>query len=233
MSRGRQLSQLLNMLQAESGMSTLPASSVSSRDHRVQLLNRVQARLYAAYDWDFAWIYRDVQMPQGTRYATLPADIDFDRVNQANISQGADSDDWRGLGYGIGDAQYRQIGENVQGCPQTWAPSEGDQFELWPTPDDTYRVRFRGLKVLPLMVNSDDRAVLDDNLIVLHAASELMKRQKLPDWEDKLREGQLLFNRLRSMSGGNKRAPIIMGGGISGLIGDYTPPPVRGLDYMT
>jgi hypothetical protein len=94
-------------------------------------------------------------------------------------------------------------------------------------------MRFRGLKVLPLMVNNADRAVLDDTLIVLYAASELMKRQKLPDWEDKQREAQMHFTRLRSFSGGNKRGSIVMGGGITGLIGDAQPRPVRGLDYMT
>ena len=232
MARGRTLSQLLNQLQAESGMSLLPASSVSSRDHRVQILNRVQARLYAAYDWDFVYVKRDVSMPIGTRYAALPVDIDFDRVNNANISQGTDSDDWRPLGYGIGDGDYRCTGEGEQGAPQKWAPSEGGLYEIWPVPDDTYRVRFRGIKVLPLMVNDADRAVLDDTLIVLHAASELMKRAKLPDWEDKLRDGQAHFMRLRSFSGGNKRGPFVMGGGITGLPGDYDPRPVRGLDYM-
>ncbi len=233
MPRGRQLSQLLNQLQAEAGMSLLPASAVSSRDHRTQILNRVQARLYAAYDWDFAFIKRDVALTAGMRFANLPVDIDFDRVNQANISQGTAGDDWRPLGYGIGDGCYRASGEGVQGCPERWAPAEEKQFELWPTPDGDYRVRFRGVKVLPLMVEDADRAVLDDTLIVLHAAAEVMKRAKLPDWEDKLREAQLHFTRLRSMSGANKRAPFVMGGGISGLAGDYQPPPVRGLDYMT
>jgi hypothetical protein len=233
MARGRQLSQLLNQLQAEAGMSLLPASSVSSRDSRVQLLNRVQARLYAAYDWDFVYIKRDVLMPINTRYATLPVDIDFDRVNQANISQGTNSNEWRGLGYGIGDGDYRQTGEGEKGCPQKWAPTEGGLYEVWPVPDGTYRIRFRGVKVLPPMVNDSDRAVLDDTLIVLHAASELMKRAKLLDWEDKLRDGQAHFMRLRSFSGGNKRASFIMGGGISGLPGDYQTRPVRGLDYMT
>lgn len=214
-------------------MSLLPASSTSSRDHRVQLLNRVQARFYAAYDWDFSFIYRDVAMTQGVRYAALPVDIDFDRVNSTAISEGTDSDDWRPLGYGITEREYAQTGEGEQGAPQKWAPHEGGDFELWPVPDGAYRMRFRGIKVLPLMVNNSDRAVLDDTLIVLQAASELMKRQKLPDWEDKKQEAQLHFTRLRSFSGGNKRGPIIMGGGISGLIGDCQPRPVRGLDYMT
>lgn len=214
-------------------MSLLPASSTSSRDHRVQLLNRVQARFYAAFDWDFAFIKRDVAMTQGTRFAPLPGDIDFDRVNSTAISQGTASDDWRPLGYGITEREYAQTGEGVQGAPQKWAPAEGGVFELWPVPDDTYRMRFRGVQVLPLMVNNSDRAVLDDTLLVLYAASELMKRQKLPDWEDKQREAQLHFTRLRSFSGGNKRAPIVMGGGVSGLIGDYQRPPIRGLDYMT
>lgn len=231
MARGRQLSQLLNQLQAEAGMSLLPASAVSTRDHRVQLLNRVQARLYAAYDWDFAWIKRDVATPVGTRYANLPADIDFGRVNQAWITEQGSSD-WRELGYGITEANYRCTSEGEQGCPQRWGPNEDLGFELWPVPDNDYSVRFRGCKVLPLMVEPADRAVLDDTLIVLHAASEIMKRAKLPDWEDKQREAQMHFMRLRAQVGGNKRRSTIMGGGWSGLIGDRPAPQVPGLDYI-
>jgi hypothetical protein len=233
MARGRQLSQLLNQLQAEVGMSLLPASSVSSREHRMQLLNRTQDRLYRAYDWDFAFIKRDVTAGKGTRYLNFPVDLELERVVYAGISTGTSSSDWRPLGYGITETQYRITAEDGQGSPQRWAPYEDGRFELWPVPDGSYRVRFRGIKLLPVMVNDADRAVLDDTLVVLYAASEIMKRQKLPDWEDKLREGQLHFTRLRAQLGGNKRTSFVNGGGVSGLVGDATPTPVPGLDYMT
>lgn len=231
MARARTLNQLLNSLQAEAGMSLLPASAVSTRDHRVQLLNRVQARFYAAWDWDFAWVKRDVSVVKGDRYLNLPNDLDFERANQTWLTE-AGASDWRQLGYGVTEAQYRVTWEGTEGCPQRWGPSEGGQFELWPVADNSYTVRFRGCKVCPLMVNDSDRAVLDDMLIVLHAASEVMKRAKLPDWEDKLREGQTHFKSLRAQTGGNKRRPIVSGGGISGLIGDAPRTPVPGLDYI-
>lgn len=233
MARNQQLSQLLNQLQAESGMSTLPASAVSTKEHRIQLLNRTQARLHAAFDWDFLFIKRDVQMNQGQRWGSFPSDMVFERVNQAVIQEAAPGSTWRGLGYGITEGDYNATAEGTQGCVQRWAPAENAQFELWPVPDQDYVVRFRGIKSLTLMVNENDRAMLDDTLIVLHAAAELMKRMKLPDWEDKQREAQLHFTRLRSMNGGNKRRPFINGGAQSGLIGDARSNPVRGLDYMT
>lgn len=232
MARGRQLSQLLDQLQAEAGMSLLPASATSSKDHRIQILNRVQDRLYKAFDWDFAFVKRDVPTVPGDRYLNLPADIELERINYVRISSGTAGNDWRPMGYGIGEANYRVTAEGTNGCPQSWAPSEDNKFEIWPAADAAYRVRFRGVKVLPLMVNPSDRAVLDDTLIVLFAASELMKRQKLLDWEDKLREGQLHFTRLRSMNGANKREPFVMGGGQTGLLGDAQRPLVPGLDYI-
>lgn len=233
MARGRTLGQLLTALQAEAGMSLLPASGVSTRDHRIQLLNRVQARLYSAWDWDFAMNRWPVRPAVGTRFSPLPSELDFERINEvwiANLSNAV----WRVLGYGITNANYNQIAEGTRGEPRRWAPANAPpgNFELWPVPDAAYEVRFYGAAVLPLLVNDGDRAVLDDNLIVLHAASELMKRAKLPDWEDKLREGQQLFLRLRSQTGGNKRRPFVSGGGMTGLIGDAQRPPVRGLDYM-
>ena len=233
MARGRQLSQLLNQLQAEVGMSLLPASGVSSREHRVQLINRTQDRLYRSYDWDFAAIKRDVAVAQGGRYYNLPVDLELERIAYAAISQGTNSSNWRELGYGITESEYQQTAEGSQGSPQRWGPAENGQFEIWPVADGNYRVRFRGLKVLPLLVNDADRAVLDDTLLVMYAAAEMMKRQKLSDWEDKLREGQLHFTRLRAQLGGNKRRSFVNGGGVHGLVGDRTPVPVPGLDYMT
>src|SRR5882672_3765273 len=94
MARGRQLSQLLDQLQAEAGMSLLPASATSSKDHRVQVLNRVQDRLYKAFDWDFAFIKRDVPTVIGDRYLNLPADIELERVNYVRISNGTAGNDW-------------------------------------------------------------------------------------------------------------------------------------------
>jgi len=93
MARGRQLSQLLDQLQAEAGMSLLPASATSSKDHRVQVLNRVQDRLYKAFDWDFAFIKRDVPTVIGDRYLNLPADIELERVNYVRISNGTAGND--------------------------------------------------------------------------------------------------------------------------------------------
>jgi len=233
MARGRQLSQLLTQLQGETGMSMLPASSVTSREHRVQVLNRTQARLYAAFDWDFAFSWRDVRVEAGDRRFGQPADLDFERVNYCAIKTlGEGNNDWQELAYGINESSFIQIGEDVQGRPMRWAPAEEGKVELWPVPDAEYTVRLRGVLTLPLMVDSDDRAVLDDTLIVLFAASELLKRAKLPDWEDKAREAQLHFTRLRAQNGGNKRASFISGGAVSGLVGDYVPPLRRGIDYV-
>lgn len=232
MARGQQLSQLLQQLQAEVGLSLAPNTGLSTTDHRIQLLNRWQARLYAAFDWDFAFVKRDVAVAVRDRLLQFPADLELERIDVSSIATGTANNDWRELGYGIGEAQYRLTDENAIGCPQRWAPAEGGKFEIWPSADGPYRVRFRGAAQLQKMVNSSDRAVLDDTLIVLHAASEVLKRQKAPDWEDKLREAQMHFTRLRSMLGGNKRRSFVSGGGVSGLIGDRPRPLVPGLDYI-
>ena len=233
MARNTSLSQLLTQLQAEVGLSLLPASGTSSKDHRIQLLNRVQDRLYRSFDWDFSVIRRDVPVVKGDRFLTFPSSIDLERIDVATMSTTANGNDWRELGYGIGDGDYRQQAEGDQGSPLKWAPYEGGKFELWPAADGPYRVRFWGVATLVKMVADSDRAILDDTLIVLHAASEVLKRQKAPDWEDKLRDAQVHLTRLRAQMGGNKRAPFVMGGGVSGLIGDASPPPVQGLDYIS
>jgi hypothetical protein len=232
MARGRQLSQLVSALQAETGLSLLPASGTSSYDHRVQIINRVQARLYSAWEWDFAFVKRDLPVVAGDRFLSFPVDLDFERIQWVAISSGTNSSDWRQLGYGIGEGAYRSTAEGDQGNPQRWGHSEGSKLELWPVADGPYRVRVRGALNLPLLVQPSDRAILDDTLIVLTAAAELLKRAKLGDWEDKQREAQLHFTRLRGQVSGNKRAPFVNGGGVSGLIGDVQPRAVRGIDYI-
>ena len=59
-------------------------------------------------------------------------------------------------------------------------------------------LRVVGIKNLSNLVNGSDRADLDDHLLVLFAASEILSRNKAGDAEAKMVQAQTHYQRLRA-----------------------------------
>jgi hypothetical protein len=215
MARGTQLSALVDQLRAEIGASTNVAMGVNMLPNLKQLLRRTQDRLWVEFDWPFAFIERDEPLLNGQRYYTFDNEIDFDRISKAEVKW---SDTWRSLAYGIGAEQYNtsdsDAGEKED--PVTnWRHYEGNQFEVWPVPaSDDAKIRFKAIKKLPPLVNDSDVALLDDNLIVLAAAAELLARAKSDDAPAKQQAAITLLAKLKGQ--GIKTDVFVLGGGNSG-----------------
>lgn len=213
MARGTQLSALVDMLRAEIGASTNVAMGVNALPQLKQTLNRTQQRLWAEFDWPFAYIERDEPMVNGERYYAFDNDIDFDRIVCAHVKW---SDTWRSMEYGIGPGEYNRSDpeDNEKEDPVTnWRHYEGNQFEVWPVPASNDSViRFKAIKKLPNMVNDSDVALLDDNLIVLFAAAEFLAKAKSEDAAAKLQSAQALYVTLKG--NGIKTGVFTLGGGI-------------------
>lgn len=213
MARGTQLSALVDALRAEIGASTNVAMGVNMLPALKQTLNRVQQQLWESFDWSFGFIERDEPLLNGQRYYTFDNDIDFGRISTAHVRY---SSSWRPLEYGIGPEQYNSSdpseGEK-EDPPTRWRHYEGNQFEVWPIPsEDGQSLRFRAIKKLPPLLSPSDTAVLDDNLIVLFAAAELLGRSKAADAPAKLAQATSHFNKLKGNS--NKNDRFIFGGGL-------------------
>jgi len=212
MARGTQLSALVDQLRAEIGASTNVAMGVNSLPMLKQLLNRVQQQLWEAFDWPFAFIERDEQMVANQRYYTFDAEIDFGRITSAHVKY---SSSWRPLEYGIGVEQYNSSDPSegdMQDPPTRWRHYEGNQFEVWPMPSSNdCVVRFKAIKKCPLMSNDADVALLDDNLIVMYAAAELLARAKSDDAQAKSTVAERLFQKLKGQ--GIKTDVFTLGGG--------------------
>lgn len=213
MARGTQLSALVDQLRAEIGASTNVAMGVNTLPSIKQLLRRTQERLWADFDWPFAFIERDEPMLNGQRYYTFDNDVDFDRIVSAHVKW---EDTWRPLCYGIGPEQYNtsdsEDGEKED--PVTnWRHYEGNQFEVWPIPaSDDCKIRFKAVKKLPALIADSDVALLDDNLIVLFAAAEMLARSKSDDAQAKLQAAQAHYVKLKGL--GIKTDVFTLGGGI-------------------
>lgn len=214
MSRGTSLSALRDQLRAEIGASSNVAMGVNTLDAYDHLLRRTQDRLWHDFDWQFGYIVRQEQLFAGQQYYTFDQDLDWDRIRLAHVKY---SEIWHPLEYGIGPSQYNAFDKarnmNAEPCLR-WKHYEGNQFEVWPVPtSDNQYIRFEAIKKLPPLIAPSDTAVLDDTLIVLFAAAELLARSKAQDAQAKLAQATAHYNRLKGM--GNKNESFVMGGGIS------------------
>ena len=125
---------------------------------------------------------------------------------------------WSPVEYGIGSAEFNYLNSDqpgqIQDPIQRWRWSEEGQFEIWPINSTSTVIRFTGQRALDGLVNSTDTADLDDQLIVLAVAAELLARNKQQDAQNK----QALFmERLRAVRASYPGRPkgLILGGGCS------------------
>lgn len=211
MARNVSLLKLLTDLRAETRTSSNPAHNAGARDMQVQLLQRTQEWLYDEHDWAFLRVERYTDLQAGQRYYAPPSDMDIDRVERLDVRWGQD---WLKLHYGIENSHLALYDSDldVRSWPVTrWEIYEGEQIEMWPIPandGDRYlnpsstsiegRLRFTGIRNLRPLVDDEDRADLDDRLIVLYAAAEMLQADGAKDAESKASAARA---RLKSIRG--------------------------------
>lgn len=207
------LTELREMLRAEIGASSSVAMGVNTANQHDHILRRTQDRLWSDHNWDFGSITRDETLIAGQRYYAFDNEVDFDRIVSAHVKWG---DIWHPLEYGIGTEHFNahDSDEGEQMDPVLrWDHHEDNQFEVWPVPASTYVLRFKSYRKLPPLISPSDTAYLDDNLIVLFAASELLARSGAKDAQLKLAAAQAMFNKLKGNSLKGDR--FVFGGGVS------------------
>lgn len=205
MARGTTLGEILDDLRAEVGHSLNPALGVNTRDVLINVLRRQQKRLWEDYDWPFLRVDRDIQVQAGQRYYNLPSDLVFERLSKLQFKYG---DRWMPMTYGIGREQLNQFDSDrdIRSWPvERWDVAENNQVEIWPIPTNNGdltstdgTIRFTGIRRLNSFVADSDTADLDDQLITLYAAAEILARQKASDAQNKLAQAQQHYARLKA-----------------------------------
>lgn len=200
MARGATLLKLLDDLRAEAGLSLNPSHNAQARDVQVLKLRRTQERLWEDTAWPHLKVDRFIKLQAGQRYydpkatleravagALVPAAVglDIDRIESIEVRWG---DQWIPLMPGIDGKHYSVWDSDLdeRSWPvERWAISEGEMLEMWPLPaanaDDATLdgfLKLRGTRRLNRLVDDGDRADLDDRLITLYAAAELVTDQK-------------------------------------------------------
>jgi hypothetical protein len=220
MARGKTLESLLTSLRAELGVSGNPAHNVQARDAQIAKIQRTQETFWDDYNWPHLRVYRYLALEAGTRYYDPTAclkydnsgalvaadDIVIDRVISMSIRDGSI---WRPLHVGITEDNFNAWNSDTgqqSWPPRRWQVAEGDQIEFWPIPaltsnttDGLDLIRIHAERNLAPLVETTDRADLDDRLITLTIAAEML------GGEDGKKKALLAQRRLIQVRGNNAK----------------------------
>lgn len=189
MARGIQLQQLVAQLRAETGRNQTVAVGTSELDNLKQQLRRVQELLYDDNHWPFLQVERKIDLQNGQRYYDFPLDLNYDRIQTVKLKRnGVYTDLERGITFDDFSVYDSNADERSSPMLKWDVRNTGtiEQLEAWPIPNEEGSVHFFGTKKLSKLVDDADRCDLDDQLIVLFTAAEILARQKSPDAKNKL-----------------------------------------------
>ena len=212
MARRTTLVKLLDDLRAEARLSLNPAHNTQTRQTQVKLLQRVQSRLWDDFDWPHLRIQRQVQTQKGQRYYDVPAEMSLDRIEKIEIfTNGL----WIQLLPGIGAEHYSAHNSDLGAQawpPRCWSIHEDEDIEIWPISDtdgdaETLEgyLKFTGIRNLRPLVADSDRADIDDRLLTLYAAAEMLAATGAKDAGLKLEQANALNVRMRGNLTPSKR----------------------------
>jgi hypothetical protein len=181
MARRKTLVKLLDELRAETRVSTHPAHNIQARDTQVITLQRVQEWLWEDTTWPHLTIERQYKAEAGQRLYDWSADFDIARITKVEFKN---SGRWVPLIPGIEASCLVAFDSDLdeRSYPvERYRIAEDEQIEVWPISDQdgdptTLEGYFKvtGTRNLRPLVESNDRADLDDRLIILYAAAELL-----------------------------------------------------------
>lgn len=216
MAYGTSLAELLVKTRAEARHSANAGAGLNSDATLRQMLSRIQETEYLERDWRHMRVRRDISTVADERIYDWPADLAFDRATHAWVQWG---NEWRLLSPGIDESHYNHLAPGVkQDPPRQWDRTEDNKIELWPTPATAMTFRLCGIKSLSPLVADGDTADLDDVLLYLLAAAELLALQKAPDAGAKLTAANRRRNALIG-SGDKKRSYSFLSGQMRGFGG--------------
>lgn len=212
MARGTTLGQLVTMLREECGHATSAALGQNTLPRMKRVLQRTQEFLWGDHTWPHLRAYREEVLQAGQRYYTFPEDLSFDRIENVHVRW---CETWRPVCYGIELGHYNASDPEVDDRDDPvsrWQVHEDGQFEVWPLPaTNGIRLRFEGIRKLAPLIADTDRADLDDNMLVLFAAAEILAKQKGGDAQGKASAASRLYSQLKGNQ--SKKTMFVMGGG--------------------
>lgn len=217
MARGKQLLSLIAQLRAETGRSQDVAVGVDEVENLKEVLRRTQETLYDEWDWPHMMVQKTIALSAGQRHYDMPSGLNFDRIQDVKLKY---NNVYTELERGITFDDYSIFDSNAS-TPERSFPTlkwdirdtgSGEQVEVWPIPNQSATIYLFGTKTLSDLIQEADTADLDDRLIVLYAAAEILARQKSNDARVKLTQAEKRFATLkRNAVGPTKPVQIGLG----------------------
>lgn len=182
MARGTQLLQLVQDLRDEVGRANSVAVGVDDLSGLKTKLRRMQAFFYDEHDWPFLrQIFPLKPLQAGEKFYDFPTGLNLEGVERVDL--------WYGnlpqpLTRGISTQEYAIYNSN-NGVTQEpamrwdvrWTGTK-EQFEIWPIPSsNTQSVQFTGKRNLRPLIQDSDVADLDDKMLILAVAAEILEKQ--------------------------------------------------------
>lgn len=203
--RRRQFIQLIYDLRAEIGRSVDPAAGVSDLPQLKRTIQRNYETLYDAYDWPFLTVTASVALGAGQRLYDFPSEIDSDKIEEirlfwndqpVSIERGISLDD-----FATYDSEADERADPVLKWDVRYHANK-EELEVWPIPASTGdSIRFKGKKKFVQLVNDADVCLLDDHIVVLFSAVELLGEKASQTLKTKFAAAQA---RLGSVKGRSK-----------------------------
>jgi hypothetical protein len=202
-------------VRAEARLSGNTSRGTDHLDTVKRVIRRRYTTLAESHDWQHLRL-SDTDgtktLAAGQRYYDFPTAVNPGRIACAHVQWG---NTWLRVEYGIGIDDYNifdSLADERSDPTQKWAFRSDSQFEVWPIPaTNDVSFRFTGDKKIEALTDNDSRLDLDDELVTLFAAAELLASAKQDDAETKMALAQARLSQLKGNYGTRSRVRIGLG----------------------
>jgi hypothetical protein len=215
MALGTQLQTIVEMVRDEARLSSATSRGIDHLAHIKRLVRRTHTMLCDSYEWEHLRLKRadaPIALAANQQFYTWPATLNTDRPFVAYLNR---NHVWTRLDPGIAPERYNEVDSynGARGFPLRWDWYGAAGFEVWPVPASADgSIYFEGTKASGALTADTDTADMDDILLSLQVASEILAANKQDDAAKiKMAAANTRLSQVRASKSNTDR--VVIGGG--------------------